>query len=74
MMAMIWRLIIGGLWKPILAALSLIALFFGGRRSAHRDRDLKDAKDFRDTTERMQDAPRPVDADDARKRMRERKP
>lgn len=41
-----------------------------GRRSAKTDK----LQDYRETRERIDDAPDIADADDARKRMRERKP
>ena len=59
MMAALWELVSGGL-GPYLAAgfaalVALGAAFFKGRSSANAARDVKDAKGFRKTTERMQD-------------------
>lgn len=50
--------------------LTLIAAWFTGRRSTKADK----LQDYRDTRERIDNAPDIADADDARKRMRERKP
>lgn len=77
MIALIEWLISGG-WKiaaPIIACLfGALGLYAKGRADG-KNKVKRDAdKAYRKTTERMQDAPRPVDADDARKRMRERKP
>jgi hypothetical protein len=50
--------------------LTLIAAWFTGRRSTKADK----LQDYRETRERIDNAPDIADADDARKRMRERKP
>lgn len=50
--------------------LTLIAAWFTGRRSTKADK----MQDYRETRERIDNAPDIADADDARKRMRERKP
>ena len=40
---MIWfRLLIGGLWKPIAAVIALAASWFGGRKAAKSDAKIKD--------------------------------
>jgi hypothetical protein len=53
---LLWRLIVGGLWKPILAVVGLLALYTKGRADAKAKADLRDLKGFKKTTERMQDA------------------
>jgi hypothetical protein len=50
--------------------LAIIAAWFTGRRSTKADK----LQDYRETRERIDNAPDIADADDARKRMRERKP
>jgi hypothetical protein len=60
MTAALWELIIGGLWPYLLAASGAVFLFLlgvlKGGAKANARRDAKDAKGFKKTTERMQDA------------------
>ena len=56
MIAFIWKLILGGLWKPLLAVLSAVGLYAKGRSDNKAKVDLRDLKGFKKTTERMQDA------------------
>lgn len=56
MMAFIWKLIVGGLWKPIAWVLSLAGIYIKGRADTKAKADLRDLKGFKKTTERMQDA------------------
>ena len=56
MIAFIWKLILGGLWKPLLAVLGAVGLYAKGRRDAKAKADLRDLKGFKETTERMTDA------------------
>lgn len=60
MMAALWELVTGGL-GPYLAAglaalVALVVAFLKGRAGANAKRDVKDAKGFQKTTERMQNA------------------
>jgi len=71
---MIWRIILGGLWKPILAALAVLGLYAKGRADARTAQKLDDMEEYHDTRQKMDAVGRPNDADDARRRMRERKP
>lgn len=34
MIGFVWRLIVGGLWKPILKGLAMVGLYFKGRADA----------------------------------------
>lgn len=56
MIAFIWKLILGGLWRPLLAVLGAAGLYAKGRSDAKAKADLRDLKGFKKTTERMQDA------------------
>ena len=56
MIAFIWKLILGGLWKPLLAVLGAAGLYVKGRADAKAKADLRDLKANSKTTERMQDA------------------
>ena len=56
MIAFIWKLILGGLWRPLLAVLGAAGVYAKGRRDAKAKADLRDLKGFKKTTERMQDA------------------
>lgn len=71
---MIWRFILGGLWKPILAALAVLGLYAKGRADARTAQKLDDMEEYHGTRQKMDAVDRPNDADDARRRMRERKP
>lgn len=76
MIAFIWKLILGGLWKPVLAILGAVGLYAKGRSDAKAKADLRGLKGFKKTTERMQDAESAMGDDPAvlRDRMRQRDP
>ena len=76
MIAFIWRLILGGLWKPLLAVLGAAGLYAKGRADAKAKADLRDLKGFKKTTERMQDADAAMGDDPAvlRDSLRQRDP
>ena len=76
MIAFIWRLILGGLWKPLLAVLGALGLYAKGRADAKAKDDLRDLKGFKKTTERMQDADAAMGDDPAvlRDSLRQRDP
>lgn len=76
MIAFIWRLILGGLWKPLLAVLGALGLYAKGRSDAKAKADLRDLKGFKKTTERIQDADAAMGDDPAvlRDSMRQRDP
>lgn len=76
MIAFIWRLILGGLWKPLLAVLGALGLYAKGRSDAKAKADLRDLKGFKKTTERIQDADAAMGDDPAvlRDSLRQRDP
>ena len=76
MIALIWKLILGGLWKPLLAVLGAAGLYAKGRSDAKEKADLRDLKGFKKTTERMQDADAAMGDDPAvlRDSLRQRDP
>ena len=76
MIAFIWKLILGGLWKPLLAVLGAAGLYAKGRADAKAKADLRDLKGFKKTTERMQDADAAMGDDPAvlRDSLRQRDP
>lgn len=76
MIAFIWKLILGGLWKPLLAVLGAVGLYFKGRSDAKAKADLRDLKSNAKTTERMQDADAAMGDDPAalREWLRKRDP
>ena len=76
MIAFIWRLILGGLWKPLLAVLGAAGVYVKGRADAKAKADLRDLKGFKKTTERMQDADAAMGDDPAvlRDSLRQRNP
>ena len=76
MIAFIWKLILGGLWKPLLAVLGALGLYFKGRSDAKAKADLRDLKSNAKTTERMQDADAAMGDDPAalREWLRKRDP
>lgn len=76
MIAFIWRLILGGLWKPLLAVLGAAGLYVKGRADAKAKADLRDLKGFKKTTERIQDADAAMGDDPAvlRDSLRQRDP
>ena len=76
MIGIIWKLILGGLWKPLLAVLGALGLYAKGRADAKAKADLRDLKGFKKTTERMQDADAAMGDDPAvlRDSLRQRDP
>ena len=76
MIAFIWKLILKGLWKPLLAVLGALGLYAKGRSDAKAKADLRDFKGFKKTTERMQDADAAMGDDPAvlRDSLRQRDP
>ena len=73
MIAFIWRLILGGLWKPLLAVLGAAGLYVKGRADAKAKADLRDLKANSKTIEEvLRETPSDDPADDIRNRMRER--
>lgn len=76
MIAFIWKLILGGLWKPLLAVLGAVGVYAKGRSDAKAKADSRALKGFKKTTERMQDADVAMGDDPAvlRDRMRQRDP
>lgn len=73
MMAFIWKLILGGLWKPILAVLGALGLY-AKIRSGDKAKDaLKDEKEKTKTIEEvLRETVSDDAADDIRRRLRER--
>lgn len=76
MIAFIWKLILGGLWKPLLAVLGAVGIYAKGRADAKAKADLRDLKGFKKTTERIQDADAAMGDDPAvlRDSLRQRDP
>ena len=76
MIALIWKLILGGLWRPLLAVLGAAGVYVKGRADAKAKADLRDLKGFKKTTERMQDADAAMGDDPAvlRDSLRQRDP
>jgi hypothetical protein len=76
MIAFIWKLILGGLWRPLLAVLGAAGVYVKGRADAKAKADLRDLKGFKKTTERMQDADAAMGDDPAvlRDSLRQRDP
>lgn len=76
MIGVIWRLILGGLWRPILKGLAMVGLYFKGRADARAKAETRDLKGFKQTTERMQDADAAMGDDPAalREWLRKRDP
>ena len=62
------------LMAGVAALVALFGAYFKGRRDSHAARDAKDAKAYKTTTERMQDAEAAFGDDPAvlRERMRDR--
>lgn len=75
-MSVIWKLILGGLWKPLLAVLGAVGIYAKGRSDAKAKADLRDLKSNAKTTERMQDADAAMGDDPAalREWLRKRDP
>ena len=76
MIGVIWKLILGGLWRPLLAVLGAAGLYVKGRADAKAKADLRDLKGFKKTTERIQDADAAMGDDPAvlRDSLRQRDP
>ena len=76
MISFIWKLILGGLWRPLLAVLGAAGIYAKGRADAKAKADLRDLKGFKKTTERMQDADAAMGDDPAvlRDSLRQRDP
>lgn len=76
MIGVIWKLILGGLWRPLLAVLGAAGLYVKGRADAKAKADLRDLNGFKKTTERMQDADAAMGDDPAvlRDSLRQRDP
>ena len=76
MISFIWKLILGGLWRPLLAVLGAAGLYAKGRADAKAKADLRDLKGFKKTTERIQDADAAMGDDPAvlRDSLRQRDP
>ena len=76
MIAFIWKLILGGIWRPLLAVLGAAGVYVKGRADAKAKADLRDLKGFKKTTERMQDADAAMGDDPAvlRDSLRQRDP
>jgi hypothetical protein len=76
MIGVIWKLILGGLWRPLLAVLGAAGLYVKGRADANAKADLRDINGFKKTTERMQDADAAMGDDPAvlRDSLRQRDP
>lgn len=72
-MSIIWKLILGGLWKPLLAVLGALGLYFKGRSDAKAKADLRDLKANSKTIEEvLRETPSDDPADDIRRRMSDR--
>lgn len=76
MIGIIWKLILGGLWRPLLAVLGAAGVYVKGRADAKAKADLRDLKGFKKTTERIQDADAAMGDDPAvlRDSLRQRDP
>ena len=76
MIAFIWKLILGGLWRPLLAVLGAAGVYVKGRADAKAKADLRDLNGFKKTTERIQDADAAMGDDPAvlRDSLRQRDP
>ena len=77
MIAFIWKLILGGLWKSLLAVLGAVGIYAKGRSDAKAKADLRDLKANAKTIEEvLRETPSDDPADDIRRRMsnRARKP
>lgn len=60
------------LWAALAGAVGLVALWFGGRRSAKQDAKLDAAKTYIETRERIDRVETPTDPDLAREWLRKR--
>lgn len=73
MIAFIWKLILGGLWKPLLAVLGALGLYFKGRSDAKAKAENKAMKEDLKAHERINEADLGIGASDAERveRLRE---
>ena len=72
-MSVIWKLILGGLWKPLLAVLGAVGFYAKGRSDAKAKADLRDLKANRKTIEEvLRETPSDDPADDIRRRLSDR--
>lgn len=73
MIGLVWKLIVGGLWKPILKGLAMVGLYFKGRADAKAKADIKAMKEDMKAHERINEADLGVGASDAERieRLRE---
>ena len=73
MIGIIWKLILGGLWKPLLAVLGAAGIYAKGRSDAKANADLRDLKANSKTIEEvLRETPSDDPADDIRRRMSDR--
>ena len=73
MIAFIWKLILGGLWRPLLAVLGAVGLYAKGRADAKAKADLRDLKANNKTIEEvLRETPSDDPADDIRRRLSDR--
>ena len=61
---MIWKLILGGLWRPVAALLALLGIYAKGRADAKARADLRDLKADNAAHERINDANLGIGASD----------
>ena len=75
---MIWWLIPGWLKRAVAWAvaglLAAAGIFYAGRINDRKNAKIEGLKGYRETRERMDNAPHASDADDAHKRLSERDP
>ena len=73
MIAFIWKLILGGLWKPLLAVLGAAGLYAKGRADAKAKADSRALKANSKTIEEvLRETPSDDPADDIRRRLSDR--
>lgn len=73
MIAFIWKLILGGLWKPLLAVLGAVGIYAKGRSDAKAKAENKAVKEDLKAHERINEANLGIRASDAERveRLRE---
>jgi hypothetical protein len=71
---MIWTGIVRALWKPVAALLALLGVYLAGKRHARQQAKSEALQDYAKTMEKAHEAPVHVDADAARRGMRDRDP
>lgn len=64
-MSIIWKLILGGLWKPLLAVLGAAGLYAKGRSDAKAKAENKAMKEDLEAHERINEADLGIGASDA---------